>query len=272
MSHHLRIAELEGGFNPGPVPPGWEPPQAGLPLVHTIEPESGPWQRASKYGRSVDVAWPATAGEVISVFNADRCAGPPRKRLVHLFRGDQVDSATVSSADVRLRCTYGIGGTQNVFDADWLQGGDFAIVCDTMRVEAVTFAPTIGLYIPPVTRLQLGAFLGQGGGTPPLPPTFTTPKQSVATGAFPTSFVSFTVPDFARRFMVNRLSALDPAPGDMFVLFRNQSTGSIQKLLDLDGTMIRQGTSIPGGTQTIEVYNIGASNPTILSLTFFLGL
>ncbi len=265
-----RVFELAGGYAPEPIPAGWAAQQLpqGLPLIETIESEKGPWQQAGKYGRLLAAAFPASIdADPAAIFSIDRQPGPPRARTLHLFRSDaqlDVDPAT-TNADFYAQIVYGVGGIQNAFQCDWSRGGQIALVCDSLRVEAVPYAPNGSLeYLPPEGLQVLGAMLGREGTAPPRPPTFTTARIFCPAGFS----VAFPVPDFARWVCPSTQQSGTNTTDRL--LFRNLGSAILKSSL-LNNDLIQLGTSLPGGTTEIQIDNNGPNQQNYV-LQFELGL
>ncbi len=266
-----QVIELRGGFAPAPVPPGWEINQvpAGLPLVQTIEPEKGPWSRAGAFGRLEKFDVPAAAGDITAIFSNDHIEGPPRARVVNLFRSD-IELSHGANSGFYARVTYGIGGVQNQFFCDWLAGGQFALVATTLRVEAVSYAPNAEApYSHETGQVVLGAMLGifgsPGGGAGPL--TFTAP--AVTLSHLETAIIA--VPDFARR-VIPQLDLNGNAYSDCQInlvggsAFAARYTGA-----GFTADLAREGVPWPGPATRVVFQNLG-TNAINLAFQFELGL
>lgn len=268
----LRVAELSGGYEPAPVPPGYGqhalPP--GVPLIETIETAKGPWQVNGSYGRMNRFTFPASLdADPIAVFSIDRQLGPPRPRTLHLFRDDSNvgDGVTPVNVDCYARITYGVGAVQNSFHCDWSRGGQISIVCDALRVEAVPYVQDASSpYLPPPGEQLLGCLLSHEGSAPPRPPTFSTAIVALAN----TESAVFPVPDFARwAFPVSPAALVSPASG-IAVRFGNQQS-FVMKLLPMSDLLAQLGTAVPGGCNTVEFTN-NSGGQAIVGLQFELGL
>lgn len=264
-----RVVQLSGAVKLPPIPPGWAGQQmpAGLPLVEVLESDRGPWQQAGKYGRALTTAYPATVdADPLAIFSIDRQLGPPRARTLHLFRSDaQLAPDVAKNADFYAQVTYGVGGIQNVFRCDWSRGGQIALVCDSLRVEAVAYTPNGSLeYLPPDGLQVLGAMLGREGSAPPRPPTFTTTRVFIPNGFDG----DFPVPDFARWVYPSSQQGLTNTTDRL--LFRNLNSAILKSSL-INNDLGQLGTAIPGGTTQIRVVNNGGNNQNYV-LQFELGL
>jgi hypothetical protein len=274
LGPRMVVDELEGGFKPQPIPPGYElgQPPAGLPSVETLESFSGPWQQQGKYGRSVTAPVPRTEdAEPQVIFTIDRQNGPPRARTLHFFRSDaQIEPSGTLNADVYASVIYGVGGITNSFLCDWLRGGQLALVCDYLQVSAVPYAPRHGTPYnpPPDTQLQvLGCMLGHQGAPPSLPPTFTTASTTIP----PSNSAVFTVPDFARAVAPIGSVVFDGTTNIQLV-FRNLAAFDMS-VVDLTEEDKNRPMLIPGGTTEIEItHGAGGSITNHFGLIFQLGL
>jgi hypothetical protein len=183
-----------------------------------------------------------------------------------LFRNDAELSVAVSNADLYALITYGVGGIQNQFLCDWSRGGQFSLVLETVRVEAVPYLPQLGVpYLPPQGRQLLGCMLSHEGPSVARPVTFTSSAAGVASGGS----VSFTVPDFARWVYPTNV-VLPAQPSTDTVEFLNQGVTTL-KLVRLDDAFLLRGTPVPGGTSVITVHN-NSGGFRAYGLQFELGL
>lgn len=265
---HLDIVELEGGYRPAPLPPGWQSPQQASQLVAVRESDS-PEYHQGKYGRQVNYAYPGSVdASPILVFAIDRQPGPPRTRTLNLFRQDATLGVGLFNADVYAKVTYGVGGVQNQALIDWSRGGQISLTCDSLSVEAVAYAPSDALpYTPPLGSQLLGAMLTHEGSAPPRPPTFTTQSVLLA----PDQVANFVVPDFA-RWCFPRISTYVPPDSGDFLVFGNLFAIALARF-QLTTTLLELGTPIPGGTTQVSVRHSNAvlTNQRYL-LQFELGL
>jgi hypothetical protein len=266
-----QVVELRGGFAPAPVPPGWELNQvpAGLPLVETIEPEKGPWSRAGAFGRLEKFTVPDAAGVVTAVFSNDHIEGPPRARVINLFRSD-IELTHGANSNFYARITYGIGGVQNQFFCDWLAGGQLSLVATTLRVEAVTYAPNAEVaYSRESGQVVLGAMLGVFGSlqSGQAPITFTTQEVDLAASEVGT----FLIPDFARR-VIPQLDLGSNAYSDCQLnLVGGNSFATRFHGANFTAELARQGVTLPGPTTRVVFKNAGASGLSV-AMQFQLGL
>lgn len=255
MRHqHVRVEELEGGYQPPPIPPGFELAPPAPPPTQIVESTTGPWKQAGTWGRQVEYVFPASLdADPIPIFSLDHPVGPPRPRTLHLFRSDgtlATDFPIIDNAEIYARITYGVSGIQNQFLCDWTRGGQLCLVCDTLRVEAVPYAPSsLAIYSPPPGAQLIGAMLGQTGAPPTLPPTFTTPLTHLLTA----SQALFVVPDFARKLYV--VFNDQPIPANVLLTFYTPGEQvAIGQHLLTETTAI-EGLIIPGGTAIVAITN-----------------
>ena len=266
----MRIEEFQGGYTPGPIPPGFHAPPPHLPRVEVVEALSGDWSQAGKYGRVYTGPWPQTVDDVVSVFTIDRIPGPPKERLLHLFKTDNTLSGGGRQA-FYARVTYGSGGAQNVFFCDW--GGHVPLVADSIRVDAVPFSPLVGQpYNPPPLSnasavITFGALLGVEGSGPSIPPTFTTPNKLTTV---PSESINVPVPDFARRVIPNVVPKTAPpvVPGEFTLVFLQ--AGNQVKALDVSPDIIANGCALTGLTTSVQLFSLQTLQ--LIGLTFELGL
>jgi hypothetical protein len=265
----IRVEELSGGYFPPPIPPGFRAPPAPLAGMPVVEPQEGDWTAAGSMGRSVLGPLPSKEGGVITIFNRDRLYGPPKERLLHLYRSNRIH-ITGQNSDVYAHVTYGVGGAQNEFFCDW--GGHVPLVCDSIRVDAVSYRPFNDAAFPYVASQNLvtnfGALLGNVGSSPSLPPTLTTDVQQLNNAP---STINYELPDFARKVVLNLTEfPIVPAAGIDFRLIFNQQ-GFQGKIIAASAELYENGILIPGWCDSITVVN-ASGNGTRVSLTYILGL
>jgi hypothetical protein len=215
----------------------------------------------------------------LPVGSSDKFPGPPKLHTIHLFRGDD---RTAQNADVYARVSYGVGGSNNSFLVDWSAGCQFSVIANSVRVEAITYAPsgvvpyngTNGVTAAP---LLLGVAFGSGavGHGPPLTLTEQHLQVDFAAGVNPVTR-SFNVPDFARAFIVRaenigiagnppEKSNSDPSMATYLNFF---CAGAATSLAYGDcqifgGPAGALGLPLPGGTQRVQIANgtAGGSAP-----------
>lgn len=269
------VEELQGGYEAPPIPPGYQAPTTPAvgtpgapPPTAVVEPTGGDWTGAGSMGRSVVAPFPSTEGGVLTVFNRDRLYGPPRQRLLHLFRDNLGQTGLGQNSDVYAHVVYGVGGAQNEFFCDWR--GHVPLICDSVRVDAVTYRPleTSAYVSSQNINHTLGALLGNAGASPAQAPTLTTGFQSLANGG---ATRRFAVPDFARRVVFNlNIFGVIPAAADFRLIF---DTATFQGVfMDFNLQMITDGVVLPGWCQGVAVQNNSANGATAVGLTWILGL
>lgn len=241
-------------------------------VVQALEPITGSWVNNNLFGDQRFEPLPVTAGSVISVLPKNtRLYGPPAVHSLQLSRSDDVPT---ENADVYARITTGCGGIENSFDCDWLHGLQLALVCNSISVQAVTYAPFAGQpYDAAAARVALKAAVAKGSTCPSrCPATYTEPSVLLKTPVdAPDNVVVYTFPDFAREFTVHLASNSNPAtPTNVFVDFFNAGGTS---LATYDAQVCAGGRSIPipGGANTVAVNNQGGVNLRTTA-QFFLGL
>jgi hypothetical protein len=262
----LDIEQLDGGYAPDPVPPGFvDPVPVGMPTVQTLEALDGPWSQAGKYGRSVSLPYPASPDETPQVIFSNDKLGLPRPRTLHLFRSDVEIPASSANAAMRAVITYGVGGVQNQFVCDWCRGGQISLVCDSFRVEAQAYAPVGDIaYSAPSGTQILGCMISQTGSAPPRPPTFTSQRFFIDNG----DTLAVLVPDFARwMYLLN--SAATRNTTDEITLVSQKTTAIARYPISDD--LYLTGIPLPGPVDQIEIKNNGGALAGY-SVLFQLGL
>jgi hypothetical protein len=239
------------------------PPQP-RPRVEVVEPYEDPtWSRPGTFGRRIQLyaappqgeqRIPQTAGEAFSVLENTKFPGPPRTRGVHFYRIPDRESS-LTNANYRARLTYGASGIVNSAELDWLQGAQFPLVCDTLRVDVVSYAPDgRAAYDPQAAgSVGFGVMLGQVGPGTSRMPTYTTPIQDVAGG---TALIA-RVPDLAR--VVWPMIVIPGGSGalltDLFIDMQLNLATLIERANLTDQQTIQQGFVIPGGTVRVRLSN-----------------
>lgn len=244
---------------------------ASLLPFEILEPVKGPWVNQNTFGDQRFESLPRTEGQVIAVLPKNTALyGPPAVHSLQLGRSDEVEA---ENADVRARITIGCGGVENSFDCDWLHGLQMALVCNSISVQAVTYAPIAFVpYNASEKAVALKAMVCKGTTTQGrCPATYTEQCVLLANAPDPASFVNYTFPDFAREFTVHLPNNNDPAtPTGVTVTFFNQGA---QALAVYDGQVFAGGRSvpIPGGSNTVRISN-ASGGPIVATAQFFLGL
>jgi hypothetical protein len=260
-----RVVRLDGGFVPAPVPPGFNP--AALP---SFRPPVTPAAKDGSYGRRAQTTLPDLPGAQIEIFSNDLFPGMPMPRSIQLYRSDR--DTVYGNADVRALIQYANGGIWNAFRCDWINGGQFSLVCTSIRVIAETYAPAGDQpYSVGSGELILGALVGDGAAAPQGDPvSFTTERRVLAPGP---SELEELIPDFARRFvpcMLDTAGALPPVPADFIIRFLTGSANVI-KATQLTAEIERDGIIIPGGANSVVVASASALEYA-LAFQFQLGL
>lgn len=216
----LGVVELEGAFPSLPIPPDFRGAPLATPPVQIIEPVTGWWNQAGAFGFRYQGQVPALAGEIIPLTEQIRLPGPPRLWWIHWFRYSRSLATEVTpygTWDLRGRVTYGVGGAQNIVEVDVAAGIQMAVVCSSLKVDLITYAPEVlitggnneePIYDPGELGVIAGAMFGDGSAGGALPPTYSTPAYS-ADGAGAIA-LDVPVPDFARAVVVHT-DVADPA-------------------------------------------------------------
>jgi len=277
----LRVLDLQNAYFPEPIPPEYRPPPPPAQPMQVIEPTHGWWRQAGAFGRRFEGRPPDTAGMVIPLTEQLELPGPPAPWWLNFFRFDRVvsdEAISLGNWDFRARVIYGVGGVDNVIETDLIQGVQFAVVCNSLTVQLVTYRPIAfqAYNVEPVNsdHIVAGCVFGKGGaGNGTLPVTWTTEFQLVPfTGL---SFVT-AVPDFARSVVVHT-SQTDPADlAGARLLFASSSGVTIKEVIVADAYDVLtqdKGIAIPGGTNQVFLVVDGPSNEGFTyGLQFFLAL
>lgn len=231
--------------------------------VMLLEPQKGPWVNQNLWGDQRTQPFPASAGIVVNVLGKNTIMyGPPTVHSVQLARGDDV---LPSNADVRARITYGCGGVENTFDCDWLHGAQFSLVCNSVSVAAVSYAPNINsAYLAAGGAVFLGASVAKGSvnqGACGL--TYTEPQITVAAAR------SYDVKrDFTREVCVHLAGNNNPAtPTNVFVELIN--SGGFLVRYDAQVCAGGRRIPVPGGANTLLLSSAAPFTPIV---QWFLGL
>jgi len=234
----------------------------------TVDPTAGPWGNQNTFGDQRSQPYPQTEGQVVSVLpKNNRLYGPPHVHSINLARGDETP---VANAEVRARVTYGCGGIENSFDCDWVHGAQFAIVCNSITVSAVTYNPfPVSPYNAADGAIFLGVMVAKGTVVNSRwPLTYTEPlTQFIGAG-----LASFPVRDFARALTVHKQGNDNPAVATAITINFKDSSGSTT-LASYNAQVCAGGAQIPipGGTQTVEISNTDTEGADVV-LQWFLGL
>jgi hypothetical protein len=234
--------------------------------MRVLEPQKGDWINQNLWGDQRTQMLPQTAGVEVSILGKNTIMyGPPQVHSVQLSRGDD---SPPSNADMRARVTYGCGGIENTFDCDWVHGVQFGLVCNTVSVDAVSYAPSAAIpYQAADGAIFLGASVAKGSVTQGrCPLTYTEPQVSIAgPGAH-----SFDINrDFTREVTVHLLNNNNPATPTGVILEFINSGGF---LVRYDAQVCAGGRSIPvpGGANTLLISTAGATFSCVVQ--WFLGL
>ncbi len=239
--------------------------------MRVLEPQKGAWVNQNLWGDQRTQALPGVAGQVVSVLGKNTIMyGPPAVHSVALVRSDEVNAG---NADVYALVTAGCGGIENKFMVDWTHGAQFSLVCNSLSVAALSYAPAAGFaYDASDASIFLGAMVCKGTvAQGRCPATFTEPRTDIL---HPGSAV-FNVPDFAREVTVNVSvgSTLNnnPATATLVVVRFVSKGGAV--LAEYDAQVCAGGRSIPvpGGSNQIIVVN-GSAAVAFTTVVWFLGL
>ena len=283
-----QVNELQGGFVPPPIPPDYRAPPRGANPTEVIEPTEGYWTMAGRFGQRFTGQLPLIAGATIPLVQNQRIAGPPAPVWVSFFRYDRnvleqdEGPGDTSNAEIRGRITYGAGGIQNITEVDIISGVQFPIVCNSLQLDLVTYAPEAPVLDPrgPVANpylagsLTAGVVMGKGAGGGALPPTYTT--QWIGPGGG-TNFqeIDFPVPDFARSVALH-VNTVDPAELALIELqFVSQQLTILKRLnadTSYDVLTQEKGAALPAGVNVVRVFSDPVLEGTRLALQFFLAL
>jgi hypothetical protein len=154
-----------------------------------------------RWGASFRGVMPPTAGVRVPLLDL-----PGDLTAAELLTVNVSSSRNIGSlnGDFRLRIMAGIGATTNSFDADLGEGVQFSIVAQTLRLELVSFAPSLGgtsgaaTYDPANGIAEVIAQVVRGGFGRGVPLTFTEPSFRLD----PSASRTYQIPPFARRFFI----------------------------------------------------------------------
>ncbi len=236
--------------------------------VRVLEPTTGDWHNQNTWGDQFSGAFPLSPDSVIQVLpKLDRMFGPPAVHSVQLARGDQTP---LQNAEVRARISYGCGGVNNSFDCDWQHGAQFTLVCNSLNVSAVTYAPAADLaYNTAGGSFFLGCTVAKGttdNGGHSL--TYTEPTATLALG---TGADFSAARDFARAVTVHLLDNNNPATATGLVA-HFLSFGVELARYDLQVFAGGRSVPVPGGTTDILINNTAGPANAKLTVQWFLGL
>lgn len=213
------------------------------------EPQIGSWTNNPAWGSGYNGAMPLAAGAEVPVFSLDRTYGPPAVHAINLWSSANVGAA---NGDIRAKIRFGAGAVQNEFLCDWINGQQFALPLDHLRITAITFNPDLisGSYVATGGDIQLTATVARGGANNSAPLTYTEPFQRLANAAF----TRFTIPTYAKAYLIQFTGNNDPTvPTNVIVSTIFPSTS-----IDYDAQVFAGGQSatfIPPGVTEIQVLN-----------------
>lgn len=238
-----------------------------------VEPVGGWWENNSGFGRRFTGDLPASLTNVqpIDLLNLEKAPGPPRTIGVQLYRSDK-QVGTAANGDVKCQVTYGAGGTSNTFLLDWSAGAGFTLICNTVRLAFVPYAPDGTNPYSPLSNLILGATVGLNA----------LPRSNVVlTTQAPRVFNDLTsqqsaVPDFAIGFHLLAVAggALPPDLTKIQIEFRSSNNTTIDSHFasEVAGSLFStDGLRVPGNAQFVSVENKTGA-PILLGQQFVLGI
>lgn len=277
-----QLVRLEGGYAPLPIPPDYQAPPTGLPTVQTIEPLTGWWTQAGKFGFKFQGEVPGEGIEIPLTENLT-LPGPPAPVWLNWFRYNRNVSGEFTPAgnfELRGRLIYGVGGVQNIVDVDLIQGIQLPIVCNSLAVQLVTYNPYDDATIaaPYVSGLvTAGVVFGKGAAGGSLPATWTSKivEADGATGFGPNANV--TVPDFARSVALHVTTIVPLALATITLSFLDLG-GAVIKVLSMDPALSYDvltqegGVAIPAGTNSVSIGSAATPIGTRAMVQFFLAL
>lgn len=243
-------------------------------IVRMLEPQAGDWVNNNLWGEQRFEPLPQTAGAVVSVLPKNtKLYGPPAVHSIQLGRSDAVDA---ENADVYARITLGCGGIENQFFCDWLHGAQLTVVCNSVSVQAVTYAPSAsGNYNASASACALKVMVAKGSTNPSrCPATFTQAALPLAEVATPGSSVTYNVPDFARELCVHVVSNPgnnNPATASIVTISFLNEGGSVMAQYNAQVCVGGRSIPIPGGANTVFIENTASQVPTVTA-QWFLGL
>ena len=268
--------------NPRAIHVARPPPRPGqYPRVEVFEPSDGPWSLPGTYGRRIEVnpglVNAAGLGQPFAVFENTKFAGPPRPRTVQLFRSDLNNAigATTPNADFYGIITYGLNGIVNQFVVDWINGAQFQVPCQMLRVEALPYQPNrTVIYEPGTGRTVLGAVAAEGPCACPVPMSFTTPVSNLNAN----DGISFNIPAMARRafpLVFNTNTAAATVAGDYSINFSVDRAGygtNTSSHYVVTDEILSMGVPVPGGAKTCEIRTIIGAPFSTVGVCFQLAL
>lgn len=241
-------------------------------ILRVLEPTKGPWVNQNTFGDQFFGPLPGSPGQVFAVLPKNTgLYGPPQVHSLQLGRSDAVDA---ENADVYARITIGCGGVENSFDVDWVHGAQLALVCNSISVNAVSYAPDgTGSYRASGAAVALKAMVAKGSiAQGRCPATYTQALVNLLeVTTAPANSVTFNVPDFARELTVHVLGNNNPAtPTAITISFENEG-GSVIAQYNAQVCAGGRSIPIPGGCNTVFIENASSDQHTV-SAEWFLGL
>jgi hypothetical protein len=239
-----------------------------MPTGVVIEPEAGPWKNNVHWGDGFSGPLPKAAGVEVPVFSGEEIVGPPRVQTVQLFRDD---SRAGMNADFRAHVQYGVGAASNEFFCDWGQGAQFSIVCNWVRVTAVSYAPFATVpYNASSAPIQISAMVvegtvAQGRALRFTEPTITLPPTTLS--------AAFNAPDFARGVLLyaNNILVTPGTPTGVNLLLENEF-GFVAAIVD-SALTLPEGILFPGPFNRARIDNTTAGPGSVdATLVWVLGL
>ncbi len=235
-------------------------------VTRSLAPQKGNWVNNNIWGDQRSEPLPGSANQVVSVLGKNTSLyGPPAVHSVQLARGD--DTPAVNS-DVRARVTYGCGGIENSFDCDWLHGSQFALVCNSLSVSAVTYAPrSAAPYDASGGSIFLGASVAKGSTFASSPLTYTEPRDTMPNLAV----ANYPVRDFVRELSLHVNLNSDPATASNVRIQFLDGGGGANAQYDAQVCAGGRRIPIPGQTNIVRITNLSGSD-VLTCLQWFLGL
>lgn len=234
--------------------------------MHVLEPQNGAWQDQNLWGDQRAQPLPLEAGQVVAVLGKNTIMyGPPAVHSLQLARGDETPAV---NADVRARITYGCGGTTNSFECDWLHGAQFCLVCNSVSVNAVSYAPRKGaIYDAGDGAVFLAASVVKGSAFAAMPLTFTEERETFSAA----EINDYPVRDFVREVTVHVPDNDDPAVAQNVQLQFLDAGGGANAQYDAQVCAGGRKIPLPGSTNILRIRN-QTGGVTQATVQWFLGL
>jgi hypothetical protein len=235
-----------------------------------LEPQTGNWVNNNLWGDRRSAPLPVAADQQVAVLPKNTVMfGAPAVHSVQLFRSDAI---LPGNADVRARVTYGCGGVDDSFDLDWLHGCQFSLVCNSVSVVAVSYAPIEALpYDASDASMFVGATLAKGTvAQARCPATYTEQRVVLETPPDPANARRYAVRDFCREVTVHVAENDDATvPSAVQLEFINEGSQTIA-IYNAQVCAGGRPVPIPGGATTLIVRT--TAGPVIVTVQWFLGL